>query len=1805
MNKLIVSLLSFIFCFSTMRATSVEEQPDFAFPQTVITNADSVLRFSKSPRQCMAAVMQIATSKYIVDRDSIQTVNELLAGYSKNATDPAIKALINLYRVELLTNFYQHNRFRVNKIEAPLNPLPQNPTDWSGDQFKMVLGNLITESLDYASRLRTIDISVYKDVIASTDNSRAFYPHLSDFVFLMAKQYASIIDDSILENKTQTNALAAQPVGTLQWAVWLENNTDLLYKEFKEHSSGLVGGYLLCRLISLPLEKSILLDSIRHYLLSENPNQFTQALESYYKSMTRPTASISCINTLQPNSLLKVRVESQYSSRIGVALYQVKDPKKRKNRSSYDLSELTFIEDKELFNNNPEQISIDSTYFNIRVPGIYLVTPIVEGVSTDAIHNYGEVVVTNYMPFIVRVDSIFATALVSINDGLAVNGADVTLYNPWLNKDVSIGRTDYRGVAIGGISESSEKKAFSANVCITKDDSCYYLGNNQTIYYQPKGNIVDSIDAEFFLSRPIFHPGDVVDWAMVLGSYDSSNFSSQVRPATEVEVFLYDANHEKVDSATLVTDDYGRVCGSFRIPKARLTGYYSLELKSTSLSPKLPRKIIRRFMVSDFKPAEIELADVNVSVNDNDGYIISGRVLTMSGMGLANSQVHLQFSPMYYWWWWRFNDTDAKSLSLEVVTDNNGYFTQVINMSDLTPKCDYKIELRAVSPSGEASDYITFLNNSDVVCINSDVGEWNTDSKSVLPIKVERSGIPFSVDADWTLLHDGDKVASGECRFDSTGVAIDLSSYPAADYKLVFSLPSAFKAVGDTIDITTYSVKRNLLPLTSTLILPSSSINIKPNDVTTFKLGVSKNTSVYLFYLSTNNIESIERKDLNKGFHDIRLPEFQSGKQMKVVIAIFEDESFIHRCVEVNYEDQDLLCLNIESWRDKLVPNTEETISFKVSHIDGTPVNAGLISTMYNRALNKLQRYSYTQSSDIFSRFSRYNYINYAISDFVPTTIDIHCSKPIGRRINFSVELPRFAYLNSFGPRYNLRYSAEGVVTYASANLEQVGSPEMSKSSVLSVDSSIDSIEESKVTDNELPTFDYREGEVLQSFFYPNISFGHDGSATLSYKVPNANGSWQFIATAWDKMGNCDTEIRSAISNKPVMVQPNLPRFLREGDVANVSVSLFNNTDNDAIVEYRYEIFEPYTDSIISSQSQQIAIKSGASRVETIQIAATIGMQSVGVRCKATLGNYTDGEQNLIPILDSGLTLYDSETFYLSESNLNYESTVPATDRSALIKLQYCANPMWDVVKSITPLYNSQPKTSIDAACSIYGALTARGLSNKYPQINHVLNYWISNPSDSSLVSKLYKNEEIKLAMLQQTQWMKPALEQTEQMMKLSLTFNDEQIERTLNEGISTLERLQQSDGGFSWGTWNKESTFWCTYAVLNYIGKLNRWGFVDDITSLNRIVDNAFKYVDNNVSKDDISYAYLLTLYPDRIPSTLNAQAALHQTLQFEVANWQKASTSQKAQWALTLYHYGYSSVAKHIIYSIRQFEVKSAQAGISFPSVESVDTYAIILEAFATIDPIESELDAMCQWLVLRSQVSADLMACDRLSLISAILTTVNGWEDLHTAQVPVYIGDKPFRVDSIEMATGAFIANIPLTAVGDSIIISRPSGQRVAYGSITSVYTKSLDEIQARGSSELSISKRILVKRNGQWFETDTVAVGELAQVQLHINSSRDMQYLTIVDSRPASFEPVVQTPGYIFSNGVALYRENNDVSTNLFIDYLPRGTYYISYDMNVNVEGSFASGPATIQSQYAPELNARSGSMRVEVKPFISN
>ena len=327
-------------------------------------------------------------------------------------------------------------------------------------------------------------------------------------------------------------------------------------------------------------------------------------------------------------------------------------------------------------------------------------------------------------------------------------------------------------------------------------------------------------------------------------------------------------------------------------------------------------------------------------------------------------------------------------------------------------------------------------------------------------------------------------------------------------------------------------------------------------------------------------------------------------------------------------------------------------------------------------------------------------------------------------------------------------------------------------------------------------------------------------------------------------------------------------------------------------------------------------------------------------------------------------------------------------------------------------------------------------------------------------------------------------------------------------------------------------------------------------------------------------------------------------------LSGWKGHSLPFMAIDAMVLHRHGHPAVARTILSSIREFAQSTPEKGLWFPTLEQsyisawlyqgkIGATSLILDAFASIEPGCPEIDGIRQWLVIQKGAQDWGSSAITTEVIASFLQSSRTWL-VPASGSTISLDGKDITPDASDRLTGEYELSLPAGTSGGTLSVEK-SGETPAWGSLYCLFTAPFDSVKAHSCPELSIEKTLLLVRNGQdplLITPDTqLRPGDKVTVRLLVKCDLDMSYVVVKDMRPACFEPVEQTPRPVVSEGMVFYRENRDTETRLFIDRLRKGTYLLSYDMWVNNAGTFASGFAEIQSQYAPRYEAHSSAMRV--------
>ena len=778
-----------------------------------------------------------------------------------------------------------------------------------------------------------------------------------------------------------------------------------------------------------------------------------------------------------------------------------------------------------------------------------------------------------------------------------------------------------------------------------------------------------------------------------------------------------------------------------------------------------------------------------------------------------------------------------------------------------------------------------------------------------------------------------------------------------------------------------------------------------------------------------------------------------------------------------------------------------------------------------------------------------------------------------------------------------------------------------SKIRVRGVASSERGDEEAEVNQQNLDKVILRESDVKTALWKPMLTSDDKGNVQVEFEAPNFNTTWIAQAVAWDEKMIGSTWLAEVLTQKPLMVRSNMPRFLRQGDKAVLAATVQNATDEAAACDAVIELFDPRSGDIYTTRKFNLTLDPMGSEAVTIdwQVPDTIAF--VGFRIKSANSTFGDGEQVMVPVLTTISPVIETQPFYVEAGQGHFEQPLPNFPADARVTLEYCDNPMWYCVLALPTIWDDNYNVATSAAHSLFALQVAQGVAKSQPQIKEAITYWKEHNEDSTLVSMLQKNQDLKIGTLLASPWVRDADRQTLRMSKLNELFDEALMAKEYEKIISALQNLQMGDGGFTWFRHpNCRSNAWTTGAVLELIGETKRLGYLPEDSRLTDMVTRALSFYDTETvrlynqakkySKEPegqfTDYAYIRTLFPE-VKQTTSSADLLKKVLKYMDKNWSKGlSLKQKAYYAMTLNRNGYQKTARNIIESIRQFAIvkpelgmywDNLQTGYGWWELDKVAYTSTILQAMNEVEPRQEEIDQVRKWMLLMKQSNDWGTRSLAADAVYSILSTGSQWLG-RAANPTITVAGQPITLDKVAQYVGYFRTTLPATTMGNVVIDRTGSGP--AWGAVYSQFKAPMTQINEVAIQEMSISKEYYVyAADGTLHSASSFKVGDKVKVRVIIKTNKDMDFVTMTDERAACFEPVDQLSGYRNEDNTWFYQETKDSQTNVFITSLNKGTHIIGYDVWVTNPGEFTSGIATIQCQYAPQLSAHSAGKTITI------
>lgn len=764
------------------------------------------------------------------------------------------------------------------------------------------------------------------------------------------------------------------------------------------------------------------------------------------------------------------------------------------------------------------------------------------------------------------------------------------------------------------------------------------------------------------------------------------------------------------------------------------------------------------------------------------------------------------------------------------------------------------------------------------------------------------------------------------------------------------------------------------------------------------------------------------------------------------------------------------------------------------------------------------------------------------------------------------------------------------------------------------------------------------------AFFFPQLNADTAGNYTFSFTMPDAVTQWKWMSLAHNKQLAFGYREQMVTTQKTLMVQPNLPRFVRNGDQLEFSAKITNLSDKELSGQATLQLIDPTTNQPVDGLFQNVFptqyFTAAASQSGNVKFPVSIPYnynQPVTIRITAQAGNYSDGEEHALAVLSNRTLVTESmpllvkgnTTQQFSFDKLLHNESETRTQQG--ITVEFSSNPLWYAIQALPYLMEYPHECAEQTFNRLYANLLAANIVTQHPAIKALFNQW--QQDSTALLSNLQKNTELKQLVLQETPWVLDAANETQQRKNLALLFDIARMQQGTGKALQQLQQMQLPSGAFPWFNQGNEDIYITNYIVTG-IGKLKSLHVLTPAveTQLTAIARNAISLLDSrmlvqykkqNTAAGKIYLPYvseLQYLYMRSQFSTIPFadKAAFNYYYSKAKQQWTKQNNYNKALIALTALRNNDKAFAlNQVIPSILENAVNDSSKGMYWKERTTCFWYAspiehqslllLLMQEANKTAPAARLANAIAQmqtWLLLNKQTNnwrtttATADACYVL-LNDQQVSTAN-------PTVQLQLGSEQFSSNSGE---GYLKESIPAqkvnAAMGNIRVTVNGNAGKPAWGAVYWQYFEDNDKI-SNAASPLAVTRKLFVEKPGSngpvlvpVNEGDELQVGSKVKVRMEIRSDRDLEYVHLKDSRGATLEPQNVLSGYQYQDGLGYYETTHDASTDFFFSYLHKGTYVFEYPAFVTHSGSFTAGIATIQCMYAPEFNAHSDGLKINV------
>ena len=1591
----------------------------------------------------------------------------------------------------------------------------------------------------------------------------------------------------------------------------------------------------------------IVREGIAGYPRYEGINQ----LKNIEKEILNASLSLE-IATAYPGEQQSVKVNYKNLTGITLQLYKVNLPVTSavlQNRTTHFESKYARLQREEHFSLKPttDYLNVDTT-LTIQAPqaGIYFLKAVPDGkkgVSDGTLMNV-TALKTIYRPL---PDGTLELVVVDAVSGQPVSEAEVTIYTE-KGGGYSPQQT-YQADKQGTLKLdflNSNKYWYNAHTAADNAMPILNLWKNDYYYKESKRKEV----LQLFTDRSIYRPGQTV---YVSGlAYEMEKDSTRVLADKKYTVSLYDANNNETGKVEVRTNGFGSFSGQFVLPSPCLTGYFSLRAADTSVS----------FKVEEYKRPtfDVTFEPVKVEYQVGDSIEVVGMAKTFAGAPVQNARVHYNISRSYAWVW-RFMGRGSARWEGEAMTDADGKFSVPVHFEIDSDRREsplwyytYNIQADVTDGAGETQQAnLSLPLGSTSMVLNMDNLPDNLVKEKKLEIKLTAmnlSGEPVDTPVTYQVVEmeeqkdgqekEGRKVLTGTVEANKSFVPEAIYALPSGNYRLKLSAKDTQgRECTASKNFLLFSLNDKRPPFVITDWFYQDGLEFDAASPATVYIGSSEK-NVYLLYdvfAGNKRLES-KRIELSDSVVSFRFPyKKEYGDGILVSMAFVKDgRLYSHNARIMKPAPEKKLQLKWTTFRDKLRPGQQEEWKLTVLYPDGSPAEAEMLATMYDASLDKIYSAHKLDFGVDFHYVVPLTYWNTSYMRNAYLYVDFPLKRLRAVPLEYSeLIIPSTGRMEAMvvgyggSPRATLAgalkirgRSAANAVMNQEAVTDMVLQEEMVETSAQEKVEMGSSEELAETGDIQI-----RENFAETAFFYPQLRTNEKGEVSISFVLPESLTRWTFMGLAHTRNVDYGKIEATATASKEFMLQPNMPRFVRVGDKANIAASLMNLSDKGVKGTVRMELFNPETEKVFYSQKQKFDVKGGETGHVNFTFEVSDKYTVMACRMVADGDTFSDGEQRYIPVLTDKQWVTETvplnvngegaHTFSL-ENLFNKHSKTASEQR---LTVEFTAHPAWYAVQALPVVAHPQNEDALSWATAYYAHSLAAYIVKENPRIKQVFDSWkAQGGTKETFMSNLQKNQELKNILLAETPWLAEATNEAEQKQRIATLFDLNTMNSQLAVSVEKLGELQNADGAWSWYKGMQGSRY-VTTQVMEMLVRLNALTHQDADSRMQPMIQKGFEYLGKQAaeeyksmkeaekkgavglrpSEQVLRYLYICAL-DGKAPVDEKVNRYFIDKLSGE---GKELTIYGKALGAIILQQAGKVAEARLFMQSLMEYSVVTDEMGRYFDTPKAryswfsykIPTEVAAMEAIQRITKDTKAIDEMKRWLLKQKQTQTWETPIATADAVYALMAT--GASDLlaNTGGVEITLGKEMIRTP-VDDAIGY----IKKTVIGDVMNIKKvrvdKEGTGMGWGAVYAQYLESMDQIGEQGNG-LSVSRQ-LYKGDEALNESAPLKVGDKITVRLTVKADRDMDFVQIKDDRAACMEPLQAVSGFRWSNGLGYYQATKDASTQFFIDQMRKGTYVIEYQVYVNRTGEYQTGIATVQSAYAPEFGGHTGGYRVMVE-----